>query len=213
MKYVLSIIAAMSLYTMGQSQAYSIKAGLNLADVHVPEGNLYSMNTGFHAGVTLEIPISDLWSFETGALLSMKGFKFDLQVFDSELSITSRPFYIDVPMLARRYVNIGDMKMFATLGPYMGVGIFGENETKVTVAGQTESEQTDIAWGSTANDDIERFEYGLTAGIGLQIRSLEFGVSYQMGLTNNATINDENEEFYNRVIQASVAYRFAGSRL
>ena len=62
------------------AQTFGIKGGLSLASMLAKDdddtySDEFKMNPGFHIGPTMEVPVNDVVSFDTGVLLSTKGFK------------------------------------------------------------------------------------------------------------------------------------------
>jgi hypothetical protein len=64
-----------------------------------------------------------------------------------------------------------------------------------------------IKWGSESQNDLRRLDFGLTIGAGIQIKSLEIGISYDLGLSNMAP-DDYNYStiIKSRVLAVSIGY-------
>jgi hypothetical protein len=210
-----TLITALALLLCGlctslSAQIFGVKAGVNIADVDVSgeEGDLYKSKIGFHAGITAEFPLNPNWSFETGALLSNKGINAEFSILGTDFSILMDPYYIDIPILIKRYINVGAGKLFVTLGPTTSIGVAGNVVASVTAEGQTESDKMPIEWGSSSTDNLRRYAYSAQAGLGFQMRGIEVGASYQYGFTNSLPLSDDDSSLKHRVIQVSVGYRF-----
>ena len=77
-KLFLIVITIMMVTDKLFSQEFGIKAGLNLSNMHVvDDGSIvsedFNMKPGFHIGATAEFPLTEMFSLETGLLLSTKG--------------------------------------------------------------------------------------------------------------------------------------------
>lgn len=223
MKKSMKLFAVVILLTMATTsfaQKFGVKGGLNLSNILMKddEGTYsddYKMNPGFHIGATAEFSLSEIAAFETGLLLSTKGFKsseketFGGETFESK--ITANLLYLHIPLTAKAYFNVGGAKVYGALGPYIGMGLSGKTKSEETIDGETESEEEDVEWGSDEEqDDIKRLDYGLTAGAGVEINSILIGVSYDFGLANISSNKQGGTKISNRVLGISVGYSFGG---
>lgn len=175
MKKARSLVLIVFLFIFQHSFAQTLRAkvGLNIATIYLEDGDgaIYQASPvlGFHLGATLEraTPISWL-SYESGILLSKKGVKTDDNEF--KLNLT----YLDIPFNIKAIHEIETIKLFGTIGTYVGIGIGGK-----TVE---EYEVFPIKWGS--GKDFKRTDFGLSFGAGVEFHSATFGASYQYGVSN-----------------------------
>lgn len=206
------IFLAASLPTLAQ---ITIKGGLNLSTMVVKddEGTYsedFKMRPGFHFGVTTEFKISDMASFETGLLLMNKGFKDSQKetyggetfVYDENVSL----LYLDIPLLAKAYFSVGDMKIYGALGPYAGIGLSGKDHWESSGMDGSDSGTDDIKWGSGDQDHLKRLDYGIWLGAGVEIKSIMLGAFYNYGLANISATTDGGSKINNRVVGISVGY-------
>jgi hypothetical protein len=222
MKNLTKLIIVVIAFTMTTglfAQDFAVKAGLNLSNMLMKEdGDTYSddfkMRTGFHVGATVEFPINELFSFETGLLLSTKGFKVseeetydgETYEYDEKLNL----LYFDIPLTAKVSFDAGGVKIYGLFGPYLGMGLTGKYKWEETYAGDTESDEESVEWGSDADEDhLKRFDFGLTMGAGVEISSIQIGLTYGLGLANISSADDE-EQVNNRVLGISFGYKFSG---
>ena len=130
----------------------------------------FKMKPGFHVGVTAEFPFSDMVSFETGLLLSTKGYKISEEesIMGETIKIEGKAnlLYIDIPLTAKATFDVGGAKLYGTFGPYLGFGLSGKSKTEVSGGGESETEEEDVKWGSGDDDDLKRLDFGLTIGAG-----------------------------------------------
>lgn len=217
LKKNLSLIVLLIITTASYAQIFGVKAGLNLSTMLLKDndGNYsddFKMNPGFHVGVTGEFPLTEMFSFETGLFLSTKGLK-TTQV-DVALGVTTETkakmnlLYLDIPLTAKASFDIGSTKIYGVLGPYLGMGLSGKNKYEITEVGETRTGENNISWGSGEND-YKRLDFGLTAGTGVEIKSIQIGMFYSLGLANISHHSENGSEFSNRVLGISVGYKFA----
>jgi hypothetical protein len=219
MKNLMKLLIVVILFTLA-SESYSqigVKAGLNLSNMLIKDDyGTYSdeskMNPGFHVGATAEFPITEMISIETGLFLSTKGVKMSEKDIDYEYNSKANLFYIDVPLTVKAYINVGGSRIYGAIGPYIGMGISGKTTYEYKETGvPTETDTETISWGSDAeNDDLKRLDYGLTAGAGVEINSIQIGVSYGFGLANISSYTGDGDIVNNRVLGISLGYKFGG---
>lgn len=191
------------------AQKLYVKGGLNFSNMlfKADDETLsddFKSRTAYHVGLAAEFPISKIYSFETGLLLSAKGFKMSEGDFESKMNLT----YLDIPLTAKATFDVGSVKVFGLFGPYVGIGLSGKSKFTEN-DGENETIEKDVNWGSDDDSDMKRLDFGLTAGAGIEIKAFQIGLNYSLGLAN---LNPESDDMTlkNRVLGISVAYRFLG---
>lgn len=207
---VLGISFTSSLY----AQTFGIKGGLNSAKIILKENEEdlsedFDPLLGFHAGLTAEFPINNLFSFQTGALLSTKGMKFE--ELNSVVDITSKMnlLYLDIPLhLKANFGSSEGLNIYALAGPYVGIGLVGKIKTEGKFMDEEYSNVDDIKFGSNEEDDLKRLDYGVSVGAGIELKKITIGATYNLGLANLATDTNNGEKVNHRVFQISLGYKF-----
>ncbi len=198
----------------GSVVQFGVKAGLNLSnmldkdDVYTYSDD-YKMKPGFHVGATVNIPLTDLLSFETGLIFDTKGYKITETIYETDTTVgiearaTANICYLDIPLTIRASYDLGnDLILFGAFGSYLGIGLTGKYKVKFSYLNQTAEEEEKIAWG----DGAKRLDFGLTFGGGIEISVFQIGVSYDLGLTSIAYETDGGYIAKNRVLRLSFAY-------
>ena len=215
---LLIVVIGFTMTTGSYAQTFGVKAGLNLSNMLVEDdddtySDDFKVNPGFHVGATAEFPITELFSFETGLLLSTKGVKVSEEEtfmgetvkYDQILNL----IYLDIPLTAKASFDLGGARIYGVFGPYIGMGLSGKSKFEITAMGETETDEEDIKWGSDEDeDDLKRLDLGLTMGAGVEISSIQIGLSYGLGLANISTYTDGGSKISNRVLGISVGYKF-----
>ena len=215
-KKLLLVVIVLTMVTESYAQTFGVKAGLNLSNMVIEADEMFDyedlkMNPGFHIGGILGFPISDMFSFETGLLLSTKGFKLNEKENSYEYKNKMNLFYLDIPLTAKASFDVGDAKVYGVLGPYFGIGLSGKTKSEYSYEDETETDEEEVKWGSDEDeDDLKRLDFGLTMGAGVEINSIIFELSYDLGLANIVTIPDDSFTINNRVLKISVGYKFGG---
>ena len=193
------------------AQTFGINAGYNLSNLIYKEpphyGNQFyvdefKMKPGFNAGVTVEFPTKDWFSIDMGLILSTKGCKTSHKGVTFNDKGTWNLVYLDIPLTAKTYFNARCAKIYGAFGPYIGIGLGGKWNTIETNNSGTRS------FSSNAFDNLNKLDFGLTAGAGVSIYSFQIGLSYGFGLSNISSYSDVI--IRNRVLGISVGYVFGG---
>jgi len=219
MKYLVKLFVVVIAFTMATdelfAQNFGLKGGLNLSNMLMKDDDdTYSddlkMKPGFHVGATAEFPLSEIFSFETGLLLSTKGFKMSESEEEISMEVKMNLLYLDIPLTAKTTYDLGGPKIYGVFGPYVGMGLSGKSKIEVTYDGETETEEEDIEWGSDKEKDLKRLDFGLTMGAGVEIKSFQIGLTYNLGLANISPDTDGGLKINNRVLALTVGYKFGG---
>ncbi len=210
----LSIVAVLvTVGTESFAQTFGVKAGLNLSKFLIKDdlGNYtddFKMNPGFHFGPTVEFSIDKTFSFESGLLLSTKGYKFNAKetvigethAFKQKIST----YYLDIPLTAKATFDTGSAKIYGIFGPYLGMGLSGKVKSEFPENGEIRKEEKNISFGSDQNEgDYKRFDYGLTAGLGIVLNPIQIAINYNLGLANISNATEYGLKVKNRVLGIS----------
>ncbi len=198
------------------AQKIGVKIGASLADIsYVSEGENFNddlkIRAGFHAGLLAEMPLSEKLAVELGLILNQKGYRMsgseEEDGYNYSYSGSASVIYADIPLNIKAYFELeNDMKVFATVGPYVGAGVLGNSKYKITVDGESESDSEKLVFGSDEDSDFKRLDYGVGVGVGVAMEKLQFGINYNYGLANIAPGGDADNKFSNRVIGISLSY-------
>jgi hypothetical protein len=105
----------------------------------ISDGENHQLNPGFHIGPTLEIPINNALSVETGFLMSYKGFKIKREhTYLNEFIKQNEKLnllYLDIPISAKVSFDVGNQQIYGILGPYLSTGLTGSYNTELEVEG------------------------------------------------------------------------------
>jgi hypothetical protein len=151
---------------------FGIKGGFNMSNLYNSDDDVDDENVlyGFNAGVYATLPISDYIAIQPELLFTTKGAELE---YNNDLLQGNAKFklnYIELPLLVR--VNI--TKNFnIQAGGYASYLV----SSKVTGDGDIDfNEEVDT-------DDLNKFDAGLSAGVGVDFSPISIGVRYNYGLT------------------------------
>jgi len=166
---------------------------------------------GFQFGPIVDLPMDKVVSFETGLLLTGKGFRYSTRrnpgMYESDAILNTNLLYLDIPLTLKITIDLDDSKLFSVFGPYVGVGL----KSTVKCNGDCSKGKEDIEFGS--EEDLKRIDTGINMGAGVEITPFQIGVTYSLGLANLSTnTNDRSEKVKNRVWLVTVTLRFGKRR-
>lgn len=150
-----------------------IKGGLNFSNMYTEDVDDNNVLTSFNAGIYATIPITNFIAIQPEFLFSRKGSEL---VYDNAFATGTAKFklnYIEVPVLLK--VNL-TKNLNVHAGPYFAYLIDGQ------VTNETNNGTFDFE-DNFNNDDFNKFDAGLSAGVGLDFESIGIGARYNYGLT------------------------------
>lgn len=201
-------VVMLSATVSAQNVRYGIVGAVNF--------NSYSMETidiaiesnsrvGFRAGLRAEIHapfIMPGFYFDGEAVLSSKGAEYTGVSGDAYVNVTSRPYYLEVPIhIGYKYMfGDGDFGVFGSFGPYFSMGLFGTD--KYFAGNDTKTVDT------FSDSNLKRFDFGLGLRGGLTMFDhYRLYIGYDWGLVNISQIGN-GVDAYNRNFYIGASYMF-----
>lgn len=151
---------------------FGVKGGVNFSNMYTDDVDDENVLTSFNAGVYVNLPVSDLFSIQPEVLYSRKGAELR---YDNVFATGSAKFnlnYIEVPVLLK--INVTE-NFNIHAGPYFAYLI----DSKIT----NESDGIFDFESNFDNDDFNKFDAGIAAGIGFDFESFSIGARYSYGLS------------------------------
>ncbi|MDN0071130.1 porin family protein [Bacteroides caecigallinarum] len=162
-------------------------------------------------GVTLDIPLNWLVSFQTGLNWTSKGANCKMfndfvpgsQTF-SKVDVNQN--YFQMPLLAAFHVGATPkFDMVFTVGPYIAYGISGKSETQIDALTMSWPTFDDLYLGDEYKlDGHNRFDAGVQAGVGLDFKDWTVGLDADFGFCKIAP----KESPYNFSMYFTFGYKF-----
>ena len=153
---------------------FGVKGGVNFSNLYTENVEDNNVLTSFTVGVFATLPITDFIAIQPELLYSGKGAELVYNNAFAEGSAKFKLNYIEVPVLLK--INITD-NLNIHAGPYFAYLIDAQvkNESDNGIFDFEESYD---------NDDFNKFDMGLSGGIGFDFNSFGIGARYNYGLTN-----------------------------
>ncbi len=139
----------------------------------------------------------------TGTTSSEMGGTMISEIASGSVSAKASMYYIDLPMHLMMKNEVGQIAVEILAGPYIGFALTGSISGESTIFGETNTFDNGIEWGSGDNE-LKRFDYGLSGGVGLGYSEWSFRVTYSLGLANIA--NEESTDLKHRVMAFTVGF-------
>ncbi|MDN5355769.1 MAG: hypothetical protein PWQ43_711 [Rikenellaceae bacterium] len=207
--FIFSFVMIISFTNVIFAQNISIgaRAGLNLSSVFLKQGSYsyndnLSMLTGFHINPYIEYSFSDKFALEGGLSFQTRGFILN-ETDMIRKKIT--PHYLDIPINAKFYFNIGKPRIYVYAGPYLGIGLYGKEKQYRNDALLSERK---LEWGQYIPADLNRIDFGINGGVGIDINNFSIGAQYGYGFLNVSTLDNYGFKMHNYVINISIGYKF-----
>jgi hypothetical protein len=188
-----------------QPITFSIRAGLNIANMSMKNGN-YSVSpdsrAGFNAGVAVDFPLMQSLYIQSGLYYTMKGCKAEI---DGEKA-TFSPSYLEIPILASYRYNFSEAaQLQVNVGPYFAYGVGGKYKLEY------KNRSREIDFFGSENDEnsmgFKRFDMGLQLGTGVTIAKHYYvGVAYEFGFVSMS--RDSDLKIKNSNFMINVGYQF-----
>ncbi len=202
------------------AQSFAVKGGLNLANISYSDGGQIiedvamdtdtDIRTTFHLGATVDFPIGNVLSFQTGLIYQNRGTQQEFSETVDGITGTSKTTlqiaYLDIPLTLKANFDLGSLSAYVYGGGYVGVGLSGQAEIEVDAGGLSFSDSFDLEFGE--DEALNRLDYGALVGAGLEFNSMFVEVSYGLGLANLIPDPIDDESSKNRLISLSLGYRF-----
>ena len=191
--------------TAGEAQL-GIKAGLNVSSLTQTDELISNKSgrTGWNAGLSYRIPISNALAVQPELIYIERGTEFDIEfnVFTTEVEAEYK--YVEIPLLV--YLGLGDLPLNIHVGPYFGyLADIEYRFNSVLLDGSVEEVIDDD------RDNYNRGDYGFVAGVGLELSRVTVDLRFTRGLQQSENGFDFrsvtfNEEAKNVALQAFVGY-------
>lgn len=151
---------------------FGIKGGVNFSNLYTDNVEENNVLIGFNAGIFAKLPITETFAIQPELLYTTKGAELKYNNAFVNGTSTFRLNYIELPVLL--VINLtNNFNIHA--GPYVAYLVDGKatNDSQGTLF--------DIE-NNLKNEDYNKFDTGLSVGVGFDTDNLGFGVRYNYGL-------------------------------
>lgn len=186
---VTGLLAFTGVQAQEKTAAFGFKGGLNLSNFYTDSVDDKDVLTGFNAGLYAKLPITNSIAIQPEINFTTKG----SEVLTNNTSTKLNLNYIEVPVLL--VANLTE-NFNIHVGPYAAYMVSSKGSFESNFGSITQTFDT---------DDFNKFDAGISAGVGIDLDAVNFGVRYNYGLTK---ISDNNNfDAKNSVFNAYIGLR------
>jgi hypothetical protein len=222
------IIILISAISLEAQKLVGFRAGYNYSNLNITStgqvDKTKSLNS-FHAGLTANLPFL-LFSFQTSLMVTGKGSTAthgDPNSSDYYVAKTN-PIYLEIPSTFNINFRFGSKSgLFFGIGPYIAMGIAGQNSVYGVNDSASFSSKSKIQWThddpttpnveeGAAYGKLRRFDYGGTVTAGIFIHGAMLSAYYDFGVPKINSLSNSNQEddLRNQVFGVSLGLLFGG---
>lgn len=197
---VLGLMSFTGMQAQEKIASYGFKGGLNFSNLYTDTVDDNNVLTGFNAGLYAKFPITNSIAIQPEISYTTKGAEL---VYNNAIVQGTAKFnvnYIEVPVLL--VANITE-NFNVHVGPYAAYMVSG----KTTNDSNFSSSQRELD-----TDDFNKFDAGISGGVGIDLDAVNFGVRYNYGLTKIGK-DDSSSNFISSDAKNSVLNVYVGLRL
>ncbi|WP_445731408.1 porin family protein [Mariniflexile sp.] len=168
-----SFITAQAQTSATSNAEFGIKGGVNFSNMYTEDVDDNNVLTSFNAGLYVSMPVTDFLAIQPEFLFSRKGSEL---TYDNVFATGKAKFklnYIEVPVLLKANIT-PNFNIHA--GPYVAYLIDAQ------ITNETDSGSFDFE-DNLNNDDFNKFDAGVSVGIGFDFETIGIGARYNYGLT------------------------------
>ena len=228
MKKLFTILTVVVLTTTASFGQFSVKAGLNMANMSISGSGSDDTDNGMKLGMIIggsyAMELSDAMSLDVSVAFKQSGTKeTDEETIGGvtfKASQTVALNYLDIsPSLS---FNVSDA-FSLSVGPYLAFAMSGNIKWEMSAKGngvdESESDSEAIKFGDGDDDDgIKAMDFGINIGAAYNITdAINVSAGYSLGLSNlyyidaDADYGDDGEpSLKNNAIYIGVGYTFGG---
>lgn len=197
-KTIFSVLLLLAVFTINAQVSIAPKIGLSYSKLGGDFNNSKFMPGAFFGGM-FNFPIHELFSFQSGLLLSGKGTTLHYSAEDEDEILIS---YLEMPLNNILTIQAGSGLLQFFAGPYIGIALNGKYRYLEDENNMVEK----LRIGNSTSDEIKPMDAGFNFGTGYLFEGLEVQLAYSRSFLNIS--NAPNEKLIHNVITISMAYFF-----
>jgi len=172
----------------------------------------FKNRSGFQVGMIADCPINNAFAIQPGVRSAMQGFTDEYESTHKVIRNFSL-FYLQVPVYFQYRLNIAEeANLLFQAGPYAGLGLFGRQS--LYRKGVLQELRDGCKKINFSEDFNSAFDYGISAGVGIEFFRFQLVVAYDLGLNkaifkkNNGTGYSYNVDMRNNNFSVTLGFVF-----
>jgi hypothetical protein len=208
MKHIILLILVLALsFGMAYSQSvFGIKGGMNISRISGDDAVSSSdSHLGAHLGFIMKYNVMEAFIIQPELLYTQKGYNYKFSMNEIDYQIKNSFDYVELPVLLKLNVAVGDIRFQPYIGPSISYLISGKS--KETLSNDT----TTITHNNDVADDLNKLAFGFAVGAEFVFqRRFIFGGRYNFGLSNiyKDNLEFQGPEVRNGVFMLNLGYLF-----
>ncbi len=209
--YLLLFLCTSTLLTAQSGLRVGAHNGLHFSTLQFRGSDALDVNSttqpllGYRVGMLLEIPINAGFCLRTGGDFLLSGTKQDLPF--SSYTTKIKVYYFQAPVM----LAYSSQYFFVGAGGYGSIAWMGTFEATTNNAAYADlplyNNFKSLTFGSSANRDFTRLDYGMIAELGLRYKYFELSGYYLHGIRNiNPAASEYRVSVKNRSIGISLSF-------
>lgn len=199
----MGVIGLLSIPSLkAQESQVGIKGGINFSNFRIDddEADDQNLRTSFQAGLFFKAAMTEFFAIQPELLYTTKGSTVNYNFLGEKGGITQKLTYIEVPILA--VINLTE-NLNIHAGPYVAYLL------KAKIENDSDNDFFDFS-NDLNEDNYQRIDYGIAAGIGIDLNTLHLGVRYDYGLNDIGKDSDNDDPSIGEGVQNSTFSIFVG---
>ncbi len=208
---LLLLLTGLNLQAQNDQFQIGITGGLNLSSLSIAQPDVPNSRLlpGGYIGISTTYNISNRISLQSGLSLTAKGgiisgdssigfpFVRPANRFRKNI-LKSRQTYLQLPIYALYRININnEIKVLINAGPYFAYGIIGTTRLNANILHGDAIYEDEFKEKTFAARGLKKFDFGLGAGVGIELKEVVLGVNYEYGTKNIGPKGEVYYPFYN----------------
>jgi hypothetical protein len=205
---ILAACAVLHLSGYAQSTHIGVSAGVAISNLNFKVNDVSvsaKTKTGFTAGVFADVPMGISFSFQPGLYYVRTGTTVATTIMDQPVSAEMSINNLELPLNIVFNAPTNTGTFFIGAGPSVTYALSGKVH-------DSDGTNSDIHFGSSADDDMKRFDFGTNFTTGFIFKQgLLAAVNYNLGLSNTSPQATGNDKVTSHYFGIRLGYMFGGT--
>ena len=219
-KLFLSFVLLCACGSMSAQVTWNVKGGIGFSSFLFSETGAGDMKGKmvWRLGIGLETPLTHDLLFMPALEIAQKGAKWEdtdgtpdsRYYFHSEQDV--RLTYLQIPLLLAYRIPLGTVNTTFKVGPHIAYALSGNLKEKYVDGSTSGTDNYDLFNLADEDENMKsnRFDVGITIGVGFEYHRAELGIELEQGLTNMFKSNIDGGDYYikNTAVYVTLGYKF-----
>lgn len=193
-RIILTAVAVIAACTVASAQKFGVTAGFTSSDAKSIENLDFKSVAQYNVGVTFNMPLPFGLAIQPSLVYQSKSMNAAASVGGKDVASSKTTVgYLELPVQVQWGMDLLLLRPYIFAEPFVGVGLNTGTDVKLTSADGNYEKNPDIGF-----DILNRMEYGIALGAGLDVWKLQVSLKYFWNLGN--LVNDNGKVDGNEVL-------------